>query len=523
MNPTSGTFLGTQLVAYADRFGGNLHGLTELLTSQMGNAFSGIHILPFFVPIDGSDAGFDPSDHCAVDPRLGNWEDIAGIARSHQVMADVIVNHISSDSEQFQDWLVKGAESSYAPMFLTMGRVFPDGATEADLLEIYRPRPGLCFTRMRLTDGSSHLVWTTFTPQQIDIDVEHPVGWAYLTSIMDRLAEHGVTMVRLDAVGYAIKRAGTSSFMIPETYEFVERLTEALHERGMTVLVEIHGYHQMQIDIAAKVDLVYDFALPPLVLDALYCGDARPLTHWLRIRPNNAITVLDTHDGIGVIDIGPDPRAPERPGLLPPHRLQQLVDQIHIESKGTSHLSINASSPLDLYQVNCTYFDAMGQDLERYVTARVIQCLVPGIPQIYYVGLLGGTNDLDLLSQTGVGRDVNRHHYSPAELAEALTGPVATEMLALFRWRNGHPVFAGHFEVLGPLSNDADFDGDPEPVLHLQWTASQGPVSRLEAIINLAEARWELIEHRDDDIRRYTRCSDLPADSITEVPARSAG
>lgn len=506
----SGPFLGTQLVTYADRLAGDLAGLQQLLGQHLDGAFSGIHILPFFTPIDGSDAGFDPSNHCEVDPRLGTWAEIAQIAITHQVMADVIVNHISADSEQFRDWLVKGTNSEFAPMFLTMDRVFPQGATEADLLRIYRPRPGLAFTRMRLDDDSTHLVWTTFTPEQIDIDVEHPIGWAYLLTIMDRLAEHGVQMIRLDAVGYAIKRAGTSSFMIPETYEFVDQLTAALHQRGMTVLVEVHGYHQMQIEIASRVDLVYDFALPPLVLDAIYCGDARPLRQWLEIRPQNAINVLDTHDGIGIIDVGPDPRAPERPGLLSPERLRQLVDHIHDHSGGTSHLSIGAHSLLDRYQVNCTYFDALGQNLQRYVTARIIQCVIPGIPQIYYVGLLGGTNDLGLLADTGVGRDINRHHYSPGEVATALGGPVATEMLALFRWRNGHPVFAGQFEVRVTDSDTARCEDEKEPILHLQWTAAKGPVTRLEATINFVEATWELVEHGPNGARRYTRCADLP-------------
>lgn len=109
--PASDPFLGTQLVTYADRLAGDLTGLQRLLTQQLDGAFSGVHILPFFTPIDGSDAGFDPSDHCEVDPRLGTWAEIAQITASHQVMADVIVNHISSDSEQFQDWLTKGAKS----------------------------------------------------------------------------------------------------------------------------------------------------------------------------------------------------------------------------------------------------------------------------------------------------------------------------------------------------------------------------------------------------------------------------
>ncbi len=504
-------FTGTQLITYVDRLAGDLTGLQALLTTELHGAFSGVHLLPFFTPIDGSDAGFDPVDHCTVDTRLGTWDDVAQIAQHHHVMADVIVNHISADSEQYRDWLARGADSPWAPMFLTMDRVFPHGATQADLLKIYRPRPGLPFTRTRLANDETHLVWTTFTPQQIDIDVEHRMGWAYLESVMDRLGHYGIKMIRLDAVGYAIKRAGTSSFMLPDTYAFVDSLTEALHQRDMTVLVEVHGYHQMQIDIAQRVDLVYDFALPPLVLDAIYCADARPLAHWLKIRPHNAINVLDTHDGIGVIDVGPDPRAPERPGLLPPERLSHLVEQIHLHSGGTSHLSIGAASPLDLYQVNCTYFDALGQDLNRYMLARLLQCLVPGIPQIYYVGLLGGVNDLDLLTATGVGRDINRHYYSSEELAGALSGPVATEMLALLRWRNGHPAFAGQFRVLRPSGFDPNLSGGPEPILHLEWSWSEGPVNRLEAIINLVACQWELIEHGPAGSHSFTRCTDLSA------------
>ncbi len=113
-------------------------------------------------------------------------------------------------------------------------------------------------------------MWTTFTDQQIDIDVEHPLGWGYLVGILDRFAAAGIASVRLDAVGYAIKRAGTSCFMLPETLDFIRRLTDACHERSMNVLVEMHGHHLDQLAIAPHVDLVYDFALPPLTLDALY-------------------------------------------------------------------------------------------------------------------------------------------------------------------------------------------------------------------------------------------------------------
>ncbi len=479
---------GPQLIVYADRFAGDLARLRDLLAGPLAGAFTGVHVLPFYVPIDGADAGFDPTDHLAVDPRIGGWDDIAAIATTHDVMADIIVNHVSDESTPFRDWWERGGASAYDGMFLTFDAVFPDGATEADLTTVYRPRPGLPLTRVRTGDGRQRLMWTTFTPHQIDIDVEHERGWAYLTSIVDRLATAGVTFVRLDAVGYAIKRAGTSCFMLPETFEFVDRLAAALREVGITVLVEVHGHHLMQLDIARRVDLVYDFALPPLVLDALYRGDSGPLRRWFEIRPTNAVNVLDTHDGIGVIDVGADPTHPERPGLLEPDRLSDLVEEIHRRSDGASRKATGAAaSNLDLYQVNCTYYDALGRDDERYLLARLIQCLVPGIPQVYYVGLLAGGNDVDLLERTGVGRDINRHHYDADELDAALDREVVRRLLRLLRWRTSHPVLStagAAFEVV-----DA-----PPHVLHLRWSAPDGS-HVLDAEIDLAEATFRMVDH----------------------------
>ena len=116
-------------------------------------------------------------------------------------------------------------------------------------------------------------------------------------------------------MGYAIKKAGTNCFMIPETFAFIADLTAQAHALGMDVLVEVHGHHQVQIDVAGQVDWVYDFALPPLVLHALYTRDVSRLMRWLEIRPLNAVTVLDTHDGIGVQDVESDRRR-NAPGLL---------------------------------------------------------------------------------------------------------------------------------------------------------------------------------------------------------------
>ncbi len=454
-----------QLITYADRLAGDLPGLAALLNGPLDGAFGGVHVLPFFDPIDGSDAGFDPVDHREVDRRVGTWDDVQRVADTHPVMADLIVNHVSARSPQFQDFLARGAASAHAELFLTLDKVFPDGADERLLTALYRPRPGLPLTPFQLADRTKRIVWTTFTPEQIDIDVRSPAGVAYIDSILDRFADNGIEVIRLDAVGYAIKTPGTSSFMTEETFTFIDELTARAHDRGITILVEIHSYWRTQVEIAERVDYVYDFALPPLVLHGLYQGTAARLRRWCELRPHNAVTVLDTHDGIGVIDVGPDTSdVTNRPGLLDADELDTLVEGIHEHSHGSSRLATGASaSNVDLYQVNCTIYDALSGDDDAYLTARAIQVFLPGIPQVYYVGLLAGRNDVDLLHATGVGRDINRHYYTDDEVAADLARPVVQHLLALLRLRNTHPAFQGTWH-LEPAE-----EGTVDHVLTMWW------------------------------------------------------
>jgi sucrose phosphorylase len=443
-----------QLITYANRLpGGTFRDLQRLLDGPLAGAFGGVHVLPFFHPIDGADAGFDPIDHTQVDPRLGTWEDIGALAARTDVMADVIVNHVSRHSPQFLDYDARGEASPYAGLFLTYDRVFPDGAREPDLAALQTPRPNLPFTKHESLRGEPVLLWTTFTSDQIDIDVQHPEGRRYLTAVLTRLHAAGTRAIRLDAVGYAIKKAGTSCFMIPETFAFIADLTAQAHALGMEVLVEVHGHHHDQIEVARQVDWVYDFALPPLMLHTMYTRDVSRLMQWIDIRPLNAVTVLDTHDGIGVQDVESDRRR-NAPGLLDRHHIDSLVETIHERSRGESRLaSGGAASNVDLSQINCTYYDALGRRDAEYLVARAIQCFVPGIPQIYYVGLLAGGNDIELLRRTGTGRDINRHSYTARELEQQLKRPVVQSLLALLRLRNGHAAFHGSFHAAAPAAD----------------------------------------------------------------------
>ncbi len=439
-----------QLIAYVDRLGGSdIQAFHQLLREPLAGLFGGIHLLPFYDSIHGADAGFDPIDHTRIDPCLGSWADINALGQEVDLIADLIVNHVSSSSPQFQDYFEKGDASTYKELFLTMGSIFPRGATESDLLTIYRPRPGLPFSYITLKNNQKRLLWTTFSKQQIDIDVTNAQGKAYLQSVLRTLHENGIRMVRLDAVGYAVKKAGTSCFMIPETFAFIEEITRQAASLGLEVLVEIHSHYLRQIEIAHLVDRVYDFALPPLVLHAIFNHTARYLIHWLEISPRNAITVLDTHDGIGVIDIGADIDHPEEhPGLLSSPELDALVERIHTNTNGQSRMATGAAaSNLDQYQVNCTFYDALGRNDNDYLLARAIQFFAPGVPQVYYVGSLAGENDMNLLAKTGVGRDINRHFYLPDEVEQAIQRPVVQALFQLIRFRNRHPAFDGSFSI----------------------------------------------------------------------------
>jgi sucrose phosphorylase len=238
------------------------------------------------------------------------------------------------------------------------------------------------------------------------------------------------------------------------------------------VLVEVHAHWTKTLDLAQVVDWSYDFALPPLMLDALHTRGARELHRWLDIRPHNLVTVLDTHDGIGVIDVGENAGHGDGdhpgPGLLPPERIDALVEAIHAATGGVSRRATGAAaSNVDLYQVNTTYLDALGGDVEAMLCARALQLMLPGIPQIYYVGLLLGRNDEGLLAATGVGRDVNRRRYTREQVMDALASPPVRRLLDLIELRATHPAFRGTFWL-------APHDPDEPHLLVCGWRLDAG-------------------------------------------------
>lgn len=430
---------GASILVYAERVGGSLGEIEKLLAGPLAD-FNGIHVLPFFHPYDGDDAGFDPIDHKIVDPRLGDWQDFNRISKTHELTADLIVNHASYLSPEFIDWQEKGEASEFDGMFLTFDVVFPNGGTEEGITSFYRPRPGMPFTAYEVA-GKRRLVWTTFMPSQVDIDIKHEKGQQYLRNVLEALASGGVKVVRLDAVGYAVKTPGTDSFMTKETLDFVEEITELIHSYGMRVLVEVHAHYTQQLDIAPLVDLIYDFQTAPLLLHSLFTGTVDRLDNWFKIRPANCLNVLDTHDGYGVIDGGP---INGRPGLITQDEMAAIFKKAEENTNGHSAIASVVPQWFTLpHQINATLPNIVANDT-AYTIMRAVQFFLPGEPQVYYVGLFNGMDDVELFNKTRQGRDVNRHNYTPAEIEVALKQPVTQAILGLARLRK-LPVFEGQF------------------------------------------------------------------------------
>ncbi|HEX2765689.1 MAG TPA: sucrose phosphorylase [Candidatus Limnocylindria bacterium] len=466
-----------QLLTYPDSLGGNLPAIAALLEGPLAGAFTGAHILPPF-PSSG-DRGFAPITYAEIDPRFGTWADIERIGRTHDVVLDVMINHLSRQSPEFRDFARRGRASAYADLFITLDKVWPDGKVPPeDLARIFLRRPVDPFTKVEIEEtGETETVWATFGTadwsEQIDLDVRSPATRELITSWLRGFAEHRVRIVRLDAIGYVIKKPGTSCFMVePEIWEFIGWITDVAARHGLAVLPEVHDRYTTHQRLTAHGAWTYDFVQPGLVLDTFRTGDPRRLAEHLARSPHRQFTMLDCHDGI--------PIRPDLDGILPPDDMRALADHAIARGGNVSRiLSPAHAGDVDVHQLNITYRAALDGDDDRTVAARAIQLFSRGVPQVYYVGLLAGDNDPDAVRATGDGREINRHNYTDAEIAAALDRDVVQRLLRLVRLRNTHPAFAGE------LSVEADAS-----VLRQTWTHGREKLAlEVEPATGLARIR----------------------------------
>jgi sucrose phosphorylase len=421
------------LITYADQISASneaplatLHRF--LLEEKLDALLSTVHLLPF-CPYS-SDDGFSVIDYLAVDPNSGDWDDLARLAADFYLMFDLVLNHISQHSAWFQKYLA--GEPPY-------DRFFIEVAPSLDLSAVVRPRSLPLLTPFETSRGTRH-VWTTFSDDQIDLNYAEPEVLVRMLGVLLEYARRGARIVRLDAVAFLWKQVGTSSIHLPETHAVVKLMRDVVAAVAPQVLMltETNVPHRENVSYFGNGDeahMVYQFSLPPLLLDAFVNEDATLLAGWLRDleppRPGTTyFNFTASHDGIGVRPLE---------GLVTAERLERLCD--YVRARGgrisTRRQADGSDTP---YELNVTYVDALApadvdQELHarRFLATQAAMLALQGMPAVYVHSLLGTRNDQAGVETSGQPRRINRHKYEIDELRSALDGGLARRIYDGYR------------------------------------------------------------------------------------------
>jgi len=440
------------LITYADQIKRDgekpLQTLHHFLNARLSGLVNGVHILPFF-PYS-SDDGFSIIDYNAVNPAHGTWADIEDIAADYRLMVDAVINHISRESRWFQHFL--NGEEPYTDYFIVVD-------PQTDLADVVRPRDLPLLTRVVTSNGPCE-VWTTFSEDQIDLHFSNPDVLLDIVDLLLTYIQHGAQLIRLDAIAFIWKEIGTSCIHHPRTHRIVQLFRTILDTLTpwVSIITETNVPHDENISYFGngwnEAHMVYQFALPPLVLHTLLAGDARPLSDWADtlFPPSTGTTFynfLASHDGIGL-----------RPakGLLNSEQIQFLVDHCSARGGGVSYRALGDGTK-DPYELNITYFDALGFDGEedgnatwiaRFLVSQAIMLALSGVPGIYFHSLVGSRNDHQGVERTGRLRSINREQLDADTLYQSLSDPdsrtarVYAGFAQLLQARAAHTAFRPH-------------------------------------------------------------------------------
>ena len=388
---------------------------------HLAGVVSGIHILPFYPWT--SDDGFSVTDYGAVDPGLGDWDDVARLGRRFRLMFDAVINHISAQSQWFQAFLRD--DPQYRDYFIAV-----EG--DPDLSQVVRPRALPLLSKFDTPFGPK-AVWTTFSDDQIDLNYHNP---EVLLKIIDTLlfyVSQGAEFIRLDAIAYLWKEIGTPCIHLPQTHRVIQLIRAVLDEVAPHVMLitETNVPHKDNIayfgDGRNEAQLVYNFALPPLILHTLRTGNARVLSEWAAtLTPPSKRTTffnfLASHDGIGLY--------PARGILLQPD-IDALVQQT-LAHGGLISYKHNPDGSQSPYEMNINYFDALSdpsggepvaRQIDRFMAAQAIMLSLIGMPGIYFHSLFGARSWPEGVKQTGHNRTINRQKLVRGELERELADP----------------------------------------------------------------------------------------------------
>jgi sucrose phosphorylase len=440
------------LITYGDQVRAtgqpHLKTLAEFCEQHLRGVISGIHILPFFPW--SSDDGFSVKDYRTVEPALGDWNDVERLGSSFRLMWDGVINHASVQGKWFQAFLRD--ESPYRDYFLTV-----EG--DPDLSQVVRPRTSPLLTAFQTAAGARR-IWTTFSADQADLDFRNPAVLLEVFDILLMYAERGAQFIRLDAIAYLWKEFGTPCIHLPQTHAIIQLLRAVLDEVAPHVhlITETNVPHADNLayfgDGKNEAQLIYNFALPPLVLHTFRTGDASILSQWasglgLPSDQTTFFNFLASHDGIGLNPAG---------GILSPADIELLVAQTLLHGGSISYKQ-NANGAQRPYELNINYFDALSNpssdeplaaQINRFMAAQAILLSLRGLPGVYFHSLFGSRNWLAGAKASGHNRTINREKLQRTTLESELASPntlraqVCARYCALLSMRAASPAFHPH-------------------------------------------------------------------------------
>lgn len=438
------------LITYGDQVQekgkAHLQTLAEFCETHLKGVLGGVHILPFYPW--SSDDGFSVKDYRAVDPALGDWKHIERLGESFQLMFDGVINHMSAQGEWFQKLLQN--EEPYKDYFVTV-----EG--NPDLSSVVRPRALPLLTEFETLAGKRK-VWTTFSADQVDLNFANPDVLLEIFDILLSYAERGAQFLRLDAIAYLWKEIGTTCIHLPQTHAVIQLLRAVFDEVAphVRLITETNVPHQDNIsyfgDGTNEAQLVYNFALPPLVLNTFRTGDASVLSGWassltLASDRTTFFNFLASHDGIGL--------NPAR-GILSSADIDALVEQT-LAHGGLISYKQNSDGTTSPYEMNINYFDALSNpssdepldlQVDRFMAAQAIMLTIVGMPGIYFHSLFGSRNWKEGVGLTNHNRTINRQKLDRDELEEQLADPNSLRSKVFTRYR----------ELLSARSSTSAFD-----------------------------------------------------------------
>lgn len=479
---------GVMLNAYPDSIDNDLAGIVRMLQRpDLENVFSLFYVLPTVFNSD-LDRGFSVIDY-DLNTELVSAADLEELDRLGILLKfDLVLNHLSVGSPQFQDMLTNGDESKFADFFIDwnafwdgQGERHPDGyvvPSPEHLDQLFMRKPGLPILKVRFPDGSDRFYWNTFYQQvdivdgertylgQMDLNAESEKVWDFYRETLTKLASFGAKILRLDAFAYLHKEIGrTNFFNAPGTWDYLDRLRSIAEDCGLILLPEIHseygtGIHEELSDHGYPV---YDFFFPGLVIDALDSGKNSNLVRWISEiveRDIKTVNMLGCHDGIPVIDLKGSGAQAE--GLLADLTIDAIIERLLERGGRVKNLYGPDGTKISYYQVNATFFSALGESEDRLRLARAIQLFMPGTPQVWYLDLFAGANDVDAADRGGSGghKEINRTNLTADDVEAGLRRPVVLDQLEMMRLRNTSEAFSGELTILET----------PPEQLGLRWT-----------------------------------------------------